>query len=421
MREKFRTHIGFILAGIAQAVGIGNIWRFPYIFGQSGGGAFLIPYFIGLFLIGIPLFILELSLGRNSKLSPIGAFRKIKEKYKWVGVVIVANGFLILSYYTVVTGWTLAYFARYITLHVPANASTAFYSLAGINAIDWQLVVMLLAVAVVARGVRRGIEKVAKIVIPALFFLLIGLAVWAVSLPGAGAGLQFYLNPDFSKLTLNTWLLAFGQVFFTLGISWGILISYGSYLKKKEDIAKNSMTISLADTAIALLAGFVIFPAIFTFGLNPAEGPGLAFITLPTVFGQLPAGTLIGMFFFAALFLAAITSTIALLEVLVSTFIDEIKWTRRNAVLLAGGIVFIIGIPSAMYIGFLDLMNLLAGTIMLPAIGILTCLAASKVLGKLKEESNSSSRLKVGKVWTNLIKYIIPILLAAVIMSNLLL
>lgn len=392
------------MAAIAEAVGIGNIWRFPYLLGENGGGTFLLVYLFALLVIGIPMMVLELSLGRKFRQGPIGCFRSLG--FGWVGHLIVLNGFLIFSYYAVIVGWTLAYALSFLLLgSVP--------EFEGFLASGWPVWFTILIIAVSGAVVHRGIksvEKSAKLMMPVLFLLMLLLVGRAMLLPNALSGLIFFLKPDLSKLNAGLVLAACGQVFFSLGLSWGILITYGDFLRKREHILEDSVITSLADTSVSVLACLLIFPIVFSFGLDPQEGPRLAFITLPLIFQSFPLGWLFGAVFFFALVIAGLSSAIALLEVLVVSA-GRSKWKIWIVCLLA----FLLSLPSIASIEFLNRMNYLAGTLFLPIIGIATALIVGWKLGPEVLEKEAGLRTAW---WGAAIKYMVPFVLLLVVLFN---
>lgn len=347
-REEWSSRIGFVLAAAGSAIGLGNIWRFPYLAGEGGGGAFVLIYLLCVVLIGMPYLFGELSLGRNSQRNPVGAIKSITgERSAWilVGGFCVLAGFTILSYYSVVAGWAVGYAVK--DLIAPTMGFEEFAASPGL-VISLLGVFLLLTLLVVIGGIEQGIERWAKILLPILFVLIIFVIIRAVTLEGAAEGLTFYLVPDFSAVTPDLVVAALGQAFFTLSLGMGAMITYGSYLSKSEDIAVAGGYVVIFNTVIALMAGFMIFPAIFAMDMDPAAGPALVFVILPEVFAQMPLGGVISFSFFVLLSIAALTSSISLLEVVVSYFIDEKHWSRKKAVGIIGGIVFLMAIPSAL-------------------------------------------------------------------------
>ena len=353
-RESWSSNLGFILAGAGSAIGLGNIWRFPYMTGKNGGGAFLLVYLFCVFFIGLPVLIAEVAMGRRTQKSPIGAYQALRRSWFWpiIGGLGVLCGLLILSYYSVIAGWTLGYLVKSAlgTLsHVttPESAQSVFLDFIQSKnlTLGYHALFIFLCFAVVIGGVRGGIERWSRILLPVLFLLLLVLAIRSLTLDGAAEGLRFYLTPDISKINLQVSLAALGQGFFTLSLGMGAMITYGSYLGAKEHIPYSSFMITIFNTSVSLLAGLVIFPAVFVFGFDPAEGPSLVFQVLPAVFSQLPAGQIFAVLFFVLLVIAALTSGISLLEVVVSALMDQLKWSRGLAVTLAALGSFVLGIP----------------------------------------------------------------------------
>ncbi len=375
-RSHWKTHLGFLFAAIGSAVGLGNIWRFPYITGQYGGGTFVIPYLISIILFGIPLMMLELAAGKKFRTSTVPALKKLCGAachYRIVGCGIVASAFFILTYYVVVLGWTLAYALMYATNKVlPFSEFTATsYPLIPFIGI------ILIAAFLILRGIQGGIEKTCKITIPLLFVLLLVLLIRGITLPNALEGIKFYLTPNLSALkNLDIWLAALGQAFFSLSIGYGIYLTYASYDNFKENIPLTSAVIAVTDTTVGILAGLTIFSFVFSFGLNPASGPDLAFVVFPKIFETMAFGKLFAVIFFATLFSAGLGATLSMVELLVSMLIDEFKMTRRRATWLVSGAAFLVGLPSALsYAGkniavagmpFLDFMDHYSGMYYLP-------------------------------------------------------
>ena len=350
-REGFSSRFGILAAAVGSAVGLGNIWRFPYVVGKYGGGAFLIIYLGIVAAIGLPLMLSELIIGREAKLDAIGSFKKLDSKRPFYisGILGVLAAFFILSFYGVVAGWTLEYVFSSLTNKFAGQDSQAiegmFVSFISdpYRPIMWQIVFMAITGLVVSTGVQKGIEKVAKIMVPLLLVLIIILDIKALSLPNSMAGLEFLFKPDFSKIDARVVLAALGHAFFSLSLGMGIMITYGSYIRDKEKLGSMALQISIADTIIALLAGVAIFPAVFAYGLDPSGGAGLVFMTLPNVFNQMPGGYLFSIMFFLLLALAALTSTISLLEVVVAFLVDSMKMARKKASILSFVSITLIG------------------------------------------------------------------------------
>ncbi|OEF98734.1 sodium-dependent transporter [Desulfuribacillus alkaliarsenatis] len=437
-REQWTSNLGFILAAAGSAVGLGNIWRFSYVVGTEGGAAFVLIYLVTIFLIGYPLLTTEIALGRKTQKNPVGAFKALAPNSPWwlVGAMGVLAGFVILSFYSIVAGWSLAY---------------VFKALGGFNAGDdftgmfvghitsvwppiiWHAVFMALTIGIIASGVVNGIQRATKILMPVLFLLLIVLVVRGLTLEGAGAGVAFFLTPNLGDVTGETFLRAVGQSFFTLSLGMGALITYGSYLKREDNISDSAGWVVGLDTGVAIIAGFAIFPAVFALGFDPASGAGLAFMTLPAVFAAMPAGTIFGFMFFLLLSVAALTSAISLLEVVVAWVVDEKGWTRKQAALTIGGIIFLTGLPPTLgmslwsnvtFLGMdiLDTYDFFASDILLPLGGLLTAIFAAhvwKTKNAVEEINSPKGTIVFGNWYTILVGYIIPISVAVVMVWGL--
>ena len=435
-REHWGTRVGFILAAAGSAVGLGNIWRFPYMTGEHGGAAFIIIYLLAVVLLGYPLIINETVLGRFSQKSPVGAFKALAPKSPWwlVGALGVFTGFVILSYYAVVAGWALAYTYKVIIATITPGIDHASVFKNHITSIwepmIWQFLVMVLTVGIIAGGVVKGIQKWSTILMPILFLIMIILIVRSVTLPGASEGVIYYLKPDFSEVSGRTLLAALSQAFFSLSLGMGVFITYGSYLRGKDEIPVSTAYIAGLDIIFALLAGFAIFPAVFALGFEPGAGPGLVFITLPAVFGQMPLGTFFGFLFFVLVTIAALTSTISLLEVVSAWLIDEKGWERKKAAILMGLVIFVVGIPASLgysvFSGFsfpglntdlLDTYDWFTNSIFLPLGGLLSAIFVGYIWGTKKavDEANKGCTVfTIGKWWIILIRYVVPVLIVAI-------
>lgn len=419
MREKWSSNLGFILASIGSAVGIGNIWRFPYIVGENGGGAFLIPYLIALFLFGLPLMILEFALGRHYKTSVVPAFSTIGKKSRLGGFFLVFVMGMIASYYLVITGWVLAYSLFFVT-----GSNITFATFTGSY---YPLLFFILsagiAFVVVRAGVKSGIERLSKVLIPLLFAMILLLVISSLSLPGAVKGLEFYLIPDFSKLSDPfVWTAAFGQAFFSLGVGTAIMFTYGSYMKE-GNIAKNAAIITVSDLLVALLGGVIIFPIVFSFGLDPASGVQLAFVTLPPIFHEMNFGLFLGAMFFLLLFFAALTSAVGMLEVPVATLIDTYGYKRKKAALVVSSIIILIGLPCALsYTGLklelfgkplLDIIDVAFGTLGIIAAGLVLSVIAGWFIDPKLILDHIGGKKWMQELFIIIIKFVIPVILFA--------
>lgn len=359
-REMFSSSFGVLAAAVGSAIGLGNIWRFPTITGQNGGAAFLIIYLGIVAIIGIPIMITEFVIGREGKKDAIGSFRALSKGPWFVsGILGVLAAFFILSFYGVVAGWTLEYILKSATNSFTGQSGEQIVNMFvdfisdPFKPIMWQVIFMGMTAAVVATGVQKGIERLAKVLVPLLLVIIIILDIQALSLPGAKAGFDFLFKPDWSQVTWNTVLAALGHAFFSLSLGMGIMVTYGSYIDNKEDLGKMAMKISIGDTLIALLAGIAIFPAVFSFGIEPTSGAGLVFMSLPNVFPQMPGGYIFGLLFFLLLALAALTSTMSLLEVVVAYLVDSLKVKRKLATIISLVSITAVGMIASLSNGVL--------------------------------------------------------------------
>ncbi len=440
-RGQWSGKMGFILAAAGSAIGLGNIWRFPYTAGENGGGAFVLVYLLFVLLIGVPVVLAELSLGRRTERNAVGAFKVLfpNTKWHWLGGLGVATGFGILAFYSVIAGWTLWYLWAAITGDfsgsISADQSTAmFASMTGdpFLTVFFMGIFMVLTIFIVRGGVSQGIERTTKILMPLLLVILIVLAIRSITLPGGVDGLVYLFKPDFSKLTLSVIMSALGQALFSLSLGMGAMITYGSYFPADENLPQAGVAVAFFDTLIAILAGLIIFPALFSVGIAPGGGPGLVFVVLPTIFGSLPAGQFFAIAFYALLAIAALTSTISLLEVVVAYFVDERNWSRVKAAISMGVVCFLIGIPSALGNGasdfftnflntgldFLSLQNIIWGNFSLSIGALLLCVFVGWKWGvpkALESLSLGGHSVPAGKFWGVLIKFVCPLAVAFVL------
>lgn len=439
-REHWASRAGFIMAAAGSAVGLGNVWKFPYMAGQNGGGAFVMVYLPIVFTIGISILLAELIIGRAAQKDPVGAFRVLRGgAWPVVGFMGILAAFLILSFYGVVAGWTVA-FAVKMALGVfsapDADPAVIFGTFIGapLPPLLYAAAFMAVAVAVVLGGIGHGIERANLVLMPMLFVILVALVARSVTLPGALDGLMFFVRPDFSKVTGATVTAALGQAFFSLSVGLGALITYGSYLDRKQNIGRSAASVVGLDTLAALLAGLVIFPAVFAVGIDPGAGPGLAFVTLPSVFSQMPGGQLFGSLFFVLLTIAALTSAVSLLEPLVAFFMDEYGFRRSRIAVTAGAAAFVVGIPSSLSMGiwsdytlfgkgFLDLIAFVTSSVMLPLGGLLIALFVGWVMGpraiaELRGEAGRAPFLAVA--WLFILRFVAPVAIAWILINELL-
>ncbi|MEY7851448.1 sodium-dependent transporter [Natrarchaeobius sp. A-rgal3] len=397
-RETWATRIGFIFAAVGSAVGLGNIWRFPFQVGQEGGAAFLVMYLLFILAVGFPAMLVEFVVGRYTERNPVGALREIGTgAWRYVGWIFIATGFVILSYYSVVAGWTIRYTILGLQDGYLADAGEAeaqFVSLAsGLDAIFLHAVFMGAVVLIVAAGIKRGIELAVKVMVPAIIVIAVGLAAYAATLEGAGDAYAYYLSPDLGVIAANwTSILpaAAGQAFFTLSLGMGVMITYASYLGEERNLAEDGAIVIGFDTAIAFITGLIVFPILFTAGVDPGDpGAGAIFVSLAAAFGDLTLGWLIGTVFFGTVAIAALSSAISLMEVVVSYAVDELEVDRRVAALAIGGGMFVLGVPSAYDLVLLDLFDLFADQILLVLGGLLLAILVGWILSDLAVEELS--------------------------------
>lgn len=422
-RGTWASRLGFVLAAAGSAVGLGNIWRFPYVTGKSGGGLFVAVYIVFTVLIGLPTMIAEVLLGRTTQSSPVKAFHKLRGRSPWLGVgwLGVAAGFMILSFYSVVAGWTIHYVYLAVTnaFEVAGSADNIGALFDALVANPWanvgyHLLFMSITVSVVLGGVQSGIERWSKILMPALFLMLLGLVFYSIFLPGFGKAASFVFAPHMEAFTFGSVLAALGQAFFSLSLGMGAMLTYGSYLPKETGIPKSALWVATLDTTIALLSSLVVFPITFSFGMEPAAGPGLIFKSIPIAFSQMPGGYVLCIIFFVLVVFAAITSSISLQEVVTSNFIDLFGWRRWKVCLTTGAIIFVFGVPSALSgvpsspFGpllkaltdrtFFDWMDYLTANWMLPLGGLLIAVFTGFVI----DRSLRREEFKRGTTWGGL-------------------
>ncbi|MEA1878089.1 MAG: sodium-dependent transporter [Bacteroidota bacterium] len=440
-RDNFGSKFGVIAAAAGSAVGLGNIWKFPYELGNNGGGAFLVFYLIFVAMIGIPVMIAEFSIGRNGQRNPIGSFKFIKPGKPWflVGVMGVGAAFMIFAFYGSVAGWTLEYLFQSVKGGFegknPDELNSMFTNFVEdpVRPIVWQVIFVVLTTSVVIAGVKNGIEKYTKILMPVLVVIILILVVRSVTLPGAGEGLKFLFKPDFSKINATVILSALGQAFFSLSLGMGTIITYGSYINRNNNLGTTAIQVSIADTLIAILAGVAIFPAVFAFGINPSQGEGLIFVTIPTIFEQMPGGYFFSVLFFILLSVAALTSTISLLEVIVSYFSEEYKISRKKAALISSSIILVLGILCTMSNGGIlkdfmifgysiwGLLEFASADILLPLGGFFIVIFVGFFMGKKRVmdelTNNGTIKAKLLPVALFLIRFVAPVGIALVFLN----
>lgn len=430
------------MATVGCAVGLGNIWRFPYMIGQNGGAAFLAIYIICIILLGLPVMLSEFFIGRYTRKNAAGAFKVLAPGTKWslIGYNGVLASFLILGFYSVVAGWTLEYIMQAVTGSLSDKAPEAFaqdfklFSTEIFRPILWTVTFIGLTHFIVVSGVKEGIERTSKVMMPILFLILLALCIRSVTLPNASEGLYFLFKPDFSKITSAVVLSAMGQAFFSLSIGMGCLITYSSYFSKDTKMQITALQVTILDTLVAVMAGIMIFPAVFSFGIAPTAGPELVFITLPNVFQQLPMGAIWSLVFFLLLALAALTSTISLHEVATAYVHEEYQITRTKAAWFVSGGVMVLGILSSLSIGiwkeytlfgltFFDLLDYLTAKIMLPFGGMLICIYLGNRVDRkiLKEELTNKGTVPFYffNTYAFFMKYIAPIAIGMIFLNEL--
>jgi len=439
-RSSFSGKLGYVLAVAGSAVGLGNIWRFPYLAAKYGGGIFLLVYLILMLTFGYVLIVSETTLGRLTRKSPVGAFNAFGKSLPfkiggWINAVIPM---LIIPYYSVIGGWVFKYLFEYLRGSTDALAEDSYFTgfiTAGASVEVWFLIFTLVVLLIIVAGVEHGIEKVSKMMMPVLVILAIIVSIYSVTRPGAFEGVKYFLIPNFDNFSWMTIVAAMGQMFYSLSIAMGILYTYGSYMKKDVDIEQSTSQIEVFDTAIAFLAGLMIIPAVFSFFNGDPEklkaGPSLMFITLPKVFASMGMGRIIGIVFFLLVLLAALTSAISLAESCVSTLEDQLGWKRNIASVIIGIIIVVLGSFSALGFGMLDFVQILGmsildffdfltNSLMMPIAALSTCILIVYVVGvdKIVEEVETSSKFKRKGIYKFFIKYLAPICILIILVSS---
>jgi len=430
-RGAWGSKITFILAATGSAVGLGNIWRFPTMVSQNGGAVFVLVYILAVALIGFTVMLAELTIGRHTQKNPVGAIGHIKPRSPWkfIGYLGVITGVCILSYYSVVAGWTIGYIVKTATGafsgDVTGQLTEKIYTEFTSNPLQVIFLLFLfigMTTYIISKGVKKGIERWTKVLMPILFLLIIFLAVRALTLPGASAGLTYYLKPDFSKLSGTVILFALGQAFFSLSLGMGTMITYGSYISKSDNLVSSAGWVTFSDTFIAIMAGLIIFPTL-AFSGQPGDvgGFGLVFKIFPIIFSQIPGGYIFALLFFSLLCVAALTSTISLLEVPVAYLVDEREWSRKKAALIVGFLSFVIGVPAALSFGgmniftkidFFGKFDFIFGNISLAVGALLICVFAGYVWGvknAIKEIVSGNPKFKIKPLWVFSLKFLSPL------------
>lgn len=439
-RSSFSGKLGFVLAAAGSAVGLGNLWRFPYLAAKYGGGIFLLVYLILAVTFGYALMVAEISIGRKTGLSAIGAFRKLDKRYTFIGYLAALVPIIILPYYCVIGGWVVKYFTAFVSGQASAAAQDGYFegfiSKTG-EPIVWLAIFILLTAVVVFLGVEKGIEKVSKVLMPALVLLSVVIAIYAITMPGALEGVRYYVLPDFSNFSIMTVVAAMGQLFYSMSLAMGIMITYGSYMKKDVDLEKSVSQIEVFDTGIAFIAGLMIVPSVFVFSGGDAAainaGPGLMFVTLPKVFSSMPMGTVLGGAFFVLVLFAALTSSISLMETIVSIVQDKLHWGRRLSCLIVTLFALAVALPSSLGFGawssvtpmgmsFLDFFDFISNSLLMPVVAFLTCFFVGYVIGPkvVAQEVKSTSAFKREKLFVVMIRYIAPLCIIAILVSSIL-
>lgn len=437
-KSGFSSRIGFVLAAAGSAVGLGNIWRFPYLAAKYGGGIFLLVYLILAVTFGFALMITEISIGRRTGKSPLQAYKMINSKFSFLGVLAALVPIIIFPYYCVIGGWVVKFLGVYITGQGHAATSPEYFGgFIGSTAepLICLAIFLIITSIVVIFGVQKGIEKVSKIMMPVLIIMSLGTAIYSLTLEGAVDGLIYYVKPNFSEFSIKTLVAAMGQLFYSMSLAMGIMITYGSYMRKEDDLEKSVRNIEIFDTGIAFLSGMMIIPAVFAFsGGNPEAlqaGPTLMFITLPNVFDTMTGGHILGLVFFILVLFAALTSAISLMETIVSIIIEKFKIKRLSACLVVMAISFLIAIPSSLGNGILsnvkifgyqilDFFDFISNNIMMPIVALVTSILIGYIIkpSYISEEIETSGKFKSKALYNVLIKFVVPVCMVIILVSS---
>lgn len=437
-RATWSNKTAFILAAAASAVGLGNMWRFPYLAAKFGGGTFIFTYLILVFTFGVSLLLLEIALGRKTRLSAIGAFGAYGKKFTFIGLLASIVPFIITPYYCIIGGWVIKYMVAFVTTDVSslADGGDFFTSFLYSNSESyaWMLVFMAITFLIVAMGVKKGIEKANLVMMPALIVMAVGIAIYVAVQPGAIDGILYYIVPDFSQFSADLLLNAMGQMFYSLSLAMGIMITYGSYVQKNECLTSSVSRIAGFDLAVSLIAGFMIVPAAFivTGGAPTSAGPSLMFITLPQIFnGMGDAAMILGFVFFLLVTFAALTSAISLTETCVSIVSDGLKWSRKRSFIACVVVIVLVGcFVNAGYNGlsgfrifgmeFLDFFDFISNSVLMPIVALLTCIFVGWIIKpkELIDEIKQSSPFRTEKAWVIIIKFFAPIFVIAILVWN---
>ncbi len=439
-RSSFTGKIGFVLAAAGSAVGLGNIWRFPYLAAKYGGGIFLLVYALLAVTFGFALMCAEIAIGRKTGQSAIGAFKQLDKRFSFVGWLAAIVPVIILPYYSVIGGWVSKYLVVFLTGGAADAAKDGYFDTfitQPVEPIGWFLLFLGITALVVLFGVEKGIEKVSKVMMPVLVILTIFVAIYSMTLPGAMEGVKYYFIPHIKDLSVNTFLAAMGQLFYSMSLAMGIMITYGSYMKKDVRLESSVRQIEIFDTGIAFLAGLMVIPAVFAFSGGDKDalgkGPGLMFVTLPKVFEAMKGGTIIGIIFFLLVLFAALTSSISLMETVVSIVRDKLGWGRKVTCLVVFLGCIVLGVPSALGYGswshitvfgmaFLDFFDFSSNSVLMPIVALLTCIFVGYVLKPkaLIDEMEIGGKFTAKKLFTVVIKYIAPIFIVLILVSSIL-
>lgn len=439
-RSSFSGRIGFVLAAAGSAVGMGNLWRFPYLAAKYGGGIFLLVYVILAVTFGFALMITEISIGRKTGKSPLHAYESIDRRFKFLGVAASAVPMIIFPYYCVIGGWVIKYFEIYLTGNAHAAADDEYFGqfISGTGEPIICLAAFLFITSLVVMfGVEKGIERVSKVMMPMLVLLALGIAVYSLTLEGAMDGLVYYIKPDFSKFSIKTIIAAMGQLFYSMSLAMGIMITYGSYMRREDDLESSVRNIEIFDTGIAFLAGMMIIPSVFVFSGGSSEtlqqGPTLMFVMLPKVFDSMPGSNIFGFVFFVLVLFAALTSAISLMETIVSIFMETFHTKRIPVSIAVMAAAFLFALPSTLGYGvwsevtifgyqILDFFDFISNNIAMPVVALITSIFVGYVATPqvVIDEVEHSGRFKAKKLYVYLIKYVVPICMAVILISSLL-
>ena len=440
-RSSFTGKIGFVLAAAGSAVGLGNIWRFPYLAAKYGGGIFLLVYLLLALTFGFTLMVAETAIGRKTGLSAIGAFSALDKRFSFLGYIVALVPAIILPYYSVIGGWVMKYLFGFVSGNASGMAADDFfgnYIGSTVEPLGWFFLFIGLTAIVVLLGVEKGIEKVSKFMMPVLVVLIIAISGYTIfTMDGAVDGVIYFIKPDFSHFSAMTVVAALGQLFYSMSLAMGIMITFGSYMKKEISITKSAVQVGVFDSGVAFLAGLMIIPAVFAFsGGDPSalqQGPGLMFVTLPKIFNSMPGGNILGVVFFIMVFFAAITSSISLMETVVSIFHDKFKLNRKLCCLIVLGISLLLGIPSSLgysawsgvkILGMqiLDFFDFASNNLLMPLIALITSIFVGFVIKPkvVIDEVETSGEFKVKKLFTFIIKYVAPVFIVLILVSSVL-